>query len=535
MRLSIARISTYVACMVLSLFCSSSRYAFRGRDVSPFEFGLKSAKTDEERYNVIYETHKAAVAAGVNVDYTGIDSLRIEITAKSSRIPLTRYNDFKGCVFVVRNTAKKAWLFDCVTTESSITIDKSLIDDGDFRSIDVLHRGRFLLIIEDENLWVSNRSGHSYGHTRKDILLLENGVAKNAVTMPYNNDNSFPKCTYVRLDGEPLIIKNLNIERDSRCDYLTNIALISGHDDVRITNIKLFTPPSKLSGDRGFLIRKCTNVTFEDVRIEGTYSQIDQFGYGINLDNIWNFYASRLYGRANWGIFGNNNLNTVRIEDSHINRFDIHCYGKDVMFKEVTFFDGYNQYASVYGTIAYDKCIFTDFVPVLNGGSYNSYVGHEVIFHDCIFNVTREMCSLLKMSYLNRPKNTRQELASKCLPNLRIKNLTVNMKSGADEFYLFYCSMSGLELSFIDYLSDISIDGLKIVSDGTTPVKTIALSNIPIKTVSPVRCSILNMDVEQPEKGKLVSSQGVYVRLKANITLSGGGMILKNLKNVIIK
>ena len=156
--------------------------------VSPYDFGLANAKSGIERYQVLLKTHHAAVSSGVDVDYTGIDTVRIEIPVKASRIPLTRYNDFKGCVFQVKNRTNNTWLFTIENKETPITVDKRRIDSGDFRSIDSLKHGRVLLLIEDENPWVQNRKGYSYGHQRRDILLIENAIAKNSVIMPYNNE-----------------------------------------------------------------------------------------------------------------------------------------------------------------------------------------------------------------------------------------------------------------------------------------------------------------------------------------------------------
>ena len=63
--------------------CAATGHVNGGKkDVSPFEFGLAKAKTGEEQYDVLLKTHKAAVSKGVNVDYTGIDTIRIEIPAK---------------------------------------------------------------------------------------------------------------------------------------------------------------------------------------------------------------------------------------------------------------------------------------------------------------------------------------------------------------------------------------------------------------------------------------------------------------------
>lgn len=53
--------------------CSSINHLGRNsKDFSPNDFGLSNAKTGVERYQVLLESHRAAVKSGVNVDYTGI-------------------------------------------------------------------------------------------------------------------------------------------------------------------------------------------------------------------------------------------------------------------------------------------------------------------------------------------------------------------------------------------------------------------------------------------------------------------------------
>ena len=231
----------------------------RKADLSPYDFGLAEAKTGIERYRVLFTTHQTAVAAGVNVDYSGIDSVDLEIPDASKSIPLTQYNDFKGCVFSINNTSQDAYLFEKRTMGKRIIIDKRLLDSGDFRTEDSLNRGKCLLLIEDENPWVANRKGYDYGHKRKDILLIENGIAKNSVTMPYNNAYSKPVSSFICLDDDPLVIKNLTIDRNPGCTRLTHVVLITGQDDVQITNVTIHTPSNTLTADRGIRIQNCTN------------------------------------------------------------------------------------------------------------------------------------------------------------------------------------------------------------------------------------------------------------------------------------
>ena len=108
MKLLLSRGFVVFVMTLIPNICFSSKH---NKDVSPFDFGLVKAKTGAERYKVLLKTHKAALVNGVNVDYSGIDTLRIEIPATSSYIPLTLYNDFKGCVIIVKNTSKNCWLF----------------------------------------------------------------------------------------------------------------------------------------------------------------------------------------------------------------------------------------------------------------------------------------------------------------------------------------------------------------------------------------------------------------------------------------
>ena len=512
--------------------CGAVNKVGQQKVLSPNDFGLAKAKTDTECYEVLLRTHQAAVAAGINVDYSGIDTIRLEIPANPTRIPLTRFNDFKECVFVVKNTSKDCYLFERRDEGTTITIEKRLIDNGDFRSVDALKRGRYLLMVEDKNLWVLQRKGHSYGHPRKDILLVENGVAKNSVVMPYDNAFSKPKCTFVKLGTEPLVIKNISIIRDAGCTFLTHVTNIAGVDDVRFENVSIKTPESPLTDDRGISIYNCTNVTMDNVQIEGTYSHTDHSGYGVFLNNVWNYKSINMYGKANWGIFGNNNVNVARIEDSQINRFDIHCYGRDISFKNVSFFDLYNQYSSVYGTIQYDKCTFTDFVPVLNGGSYNAYVEHEVVMNDCVFNVTPEKNYLIKMGNMKEAINPRQELADKYLPNVKIKNLVVNMEEGAEDLFVFYGKKVGEGVTNVG-LSSVIIDGLTINPSTEKPVKRLILSNIKIGTKAPVDCQMKNVTVNQPLTKSLLRSGRPNMQILANLSVKGGNIQLKNATGIV--
>lgn len=160
-------------------------------------------------------------------------------------------------------------------------------------------------------------------------------------------------------------------------------------NDVSIANVNILTlgNPYSLYGDGAITINDCTNINITDVKIDGSYSLEKKYGYGINMNNVWNSLFVRFYGRGAWGIFGNNNINETYLEDCDINRFDIHCYGKNVTCKGCTFKNYYNQYSGVYGIILYNECFFDNFTPYINGGSYNAHVPVEVILKNCLWRV----------------------------------------------------------------------------------------------------------------------------------------------------
>ena len=513
--------------MVL-LSCSSTKHCNRRKkDVSPYDYGLAEAKNGIERYQVLQKTHKAAVVAGVNVDYSGIDTISIEIPPKAPKILLTQCNDFNDCVFLIKNQSNFCYLFYYSAKSTPISVDKKSIDAGLFGSYQPLSKGQYLLLIEDENPWVLKRRGHSYGHIRKDILLIKNGRAKNSVTAPYNNEQSSPKCSFIPVYKEPLIIKNLHVRRDESCTFVTDVIRVSGYNDLRLQNVSIYTPSNSLTNDAAISISDCANVLFTDVRINGTYSQPEHSGYGISLNNVWNFRACSLFGNGAWGIFGNNNVNEATVEDSHINRFDIHCYGRDITFKNVKFFNLYNQFSSVYGTVFFKNCTFTDFVPVFLGSSYNSYVGFDVAMTDCVFNVTPQKNSLINIGVMPAETNSRIELNRKCWPNVKIHNLVVNMAEGTEEFGIFNNKNKGHELN-IDYLSMISVDGLIINPHPATRVQKVYLSKDMFFTNIPVDCKFENVKVRQSNPLVKSSTNEPELLLELNLPVVGGQVRLKN-------
>lgn len=440
--------------------------------LSPCMFGYEEATTDIERFYALYNTHVAAIEEGLYVDYDGMVSpINIEIPADANPIPLAEYAMFGGVTINVTNTTKNFFLFRLAQkTDTLESIDKKNIDDGDFSSDKNLRSGNKLVILKDDSLWVDKREGYKYGHYRKDLLVLKNGKSVNKAIMPYNNPQSRPMAEYCPFTEDVKVISSLTINRSSSSTYKTFCFDIKNQYNVNICDININTPNNdKLFADNAIRITNCAKVTLDHVRINGTYSQTDHYGYGILMDNLWDTQVINLKSSSKWGIFGSNNLNKTLLQDCDINRFDIHCYGRDVTIKNSFFSNLYNQYSSMYGKLVYDHCTFTNHVPVLLESSYNAYTGFDLVLKNCVLNMNPKNYYIVDARYFTDKTNTRPETADKCLPNVSMSKCTINLIEDFNKLFIFHFNSVSYTKN-VGYLKDILINDL-VVNGGKLTLK----------------------------------------------------------------
>lgn len=448
----------------------------RGTMLNPLQFGLSQAKTGEERYLVLQKTHKEAARLGVGVSYAGIEKIQLTIPKGAKTLPLTHYTDFAGVTFQVENKQKNMYLFSLSAELTPLTVTGKEIDGQDFSRNTILRRGKKLLIVNDETPWVENRKGHDYGAVRKEIMLVKNGKSSNGPVQSYCTSVSKPVGFFIDVSKTPkTVFKNITLNRTASSTFRTNLVRIDNHYDVELSNITINTPEGTgLYGDRAIYLVNCLKIVMEDVTINGTYSQTkdaaygQKFGYGISLDNTYDYYARNIYARAHWGVYGNNNVQRAHLEYCDINRFDIHCYGRDISFDNCNIVDQYTSYGSVFGLISYKNCTFTDCRPILTGDSYNTYVGYDVYFENCTFNLTKKYNSIIDFSGFNLEENSRPELKEKCLPNVTMIGCHVNVPKGVKKWYVYNTAKANGFGGRFDYISDVVIDGLTVNDDKVT-------------------------------------------------------------------
>lgn len=440
-------------CLLLIIFLSTNVYSRNKHFISPVDFGINKTKTGIETYKLLFEIHTIAKSLGLPVIYKGIKNIDIEIPPNAESIPLSTYTDFSDVNISVLNNSKHFFLFSLCDTMKQIVVSAHSIDEGRFYQQD-LNNGTYLLSIKDRKAWVPERNGYGSPFTRRDILFIENGHSKNKVISPYNNKQSDPCCKFVPVSSTKKTIKNLHFYRDSSSQNITFLFNITSQYNVAIENISINTPVnSSLYGDACIKIYDSYKVKLKNVNISGTYSLPQKYGYGINMNNISDFEVDNLNATAKWGIFGNNNISNVIVKNSTLNRFDIHCYGKDIKCTNCNFKDLYNQYSSIYGFIKYLNCTFDHCVPVLLEPSYNAYTSFNLIIKNCSFIISKDKNYVVYAKKAVKGNNERKELESINWPNISINSLRIINNENAEDFFLFYNDRSYVDKPLRGFLN----------------------------------------------------------------------------------
>lgn len=429
--------------------------------LSPLNYGLNNCISDIQRYYVLQEVHQDAEKLGCGVCYAGIDTINLEIPRDAKPLPLPDYTDFAGIVLNVRNRQKNMTLFQMSAGTKPMDVTWEQI-----KSRILPDKSRdYMIIIEDDSLWVKNRIGYKYGHRRKDVLLVKKDQIQNEVVASYGTKSSRPRFLRCDIANRKKIIKKLTFNRDSTSSCMTYALKIENQNDVEVENVTINTPvPGELYGDMAISVTNCTNVRMKDVAINGTYSQIRKYGYGICMNNVWNVTFDHLIGHGNWGVFGNNNVNNATLVNCDINRFDIHCYGKDVTFNNCTFRDLYNQFSSMYGKVSFEKCRFIDFLPVLFEYSYNAYTGFDLNFKDCFWKVKSDRRYLIQAGNPFDVDNERDELKEKCWPNLSVNNMKVVADDNIKQLFLFGCIKDSGKDVKLGYIHNVKVHNITFVN-----------------------------------------------------------------------
>lgn len=519
-RFRIVILSLFGFCSILQMLGCSTKM----KPLSPLQFGVVEAKTDVERYRALLRCHKEAAKQQKGVCYNGIDSLTIETPVYGfESIPLTDYTDFAGVVLrVIYHGQKIRVLFSMRQEGKSIEIKAKDLDKADLSVYPHLENGYFLLSIKDEKPWIKNRIGHDYSQYRQDMMFVDNGKGQSHTIMPYDNEHSKVSARYCLVSTREKVVKNLRFLRDESNTAILNFLYVSMQHNVLISNISVFTPQNNdLYGDGLFMVSDCVKVKLENIQVDGTYSRSDKYGYAFNLNNVCGLTVNRLKAHGQWGVIGTNNLQQVHLQDCDINRFDIHCYGRDVECKNCLFSGLYNQFSCTYGTIAFIGCTFDKVVPYLNGSSYNAFVPVKLTFLKCTFKLSSAKKDIVQVSGLSEDINLRAELRDKALPNVEMKQCVVYLENGMTDWRLINVGSARYPHPFAG-INFVTMDRVKVYEQ--TDQESFSLFNKKLMTQQQVKVNI--------RKCKSIRT-GKATEMNIRKQHLGRNMVLKINKNIV--
>ena len=476
---------TFLACMPAVLDARKTA----GGDLSPLDFGWKKAKTGEARYEVLYKTHKAALEKGVSVDYTGLKKIQLSVPADAESIPLGRNTDFKGAEIHIYDDTRDFCLFTLSAPRKRIKVTGKQIDSKDYSQVKALASGLHLLLIEDMTPWVLQRENRPYGATRREAVLVRDGVGSNGPCAPYDTPATDPRAYYADADDGQKTFCNVTFIRNLESTKKAHLVRFEFQNNVRMSGVKVVTPPNDMHGDHCITFFACTNILCEDIVIDGTYSQPKEYGYGITLNAVWNSRFHNLRSNCAWGVFGNNNTHDSYIEDCDIERYDTHCYGRNIFIRNCTLNGRGLPVSSIFGTILLEDCKLNQCYPYACRADYYSYVDFDLYIRNCV--VEPRSGSLISLGRLDDKINERPELVEKRWPNVYVENVTVKVPRGAIEFSLLRTNPTrkydGYPLS---YMSRIHVDGLQLTYDEGQKSVPFKLCNFPVNLTGKLDCSV---------------------------------------------
>ena len=451
--------------------------------ISPLDFGLREAQDGISRYNALYSAHVEAGAHGLEVSYEGIDTLEITLPPDFQSIPLPPRTDFGGLVLHVTNNERHGALFAMHNPTQTVDISKQTVDCGDYKSHPELASGDKLLILNDQNPW-TERIGYGYKVYRQDLIWIHDGQGMNTPIAPWNSETTLISASFATVDTCMKVFRGLTLLRTAESQFKTYCLQASAQYNLLIEDVHVTTPRSRMIADGVFGIANSAKVAFRNVTVNGTYSgygRTRNYGYAFSLNNLWGTTFEQVVADGNWGVFGTNNLSDTKLTDCDINRFDIHCYGKDIYFRSCKFFDLYNQFSSMAGIVYFEDCEFTNFTPVLIESSYNAFTAFTVEMVNCTFNTTASKNYMIEAGRFDEERNTRPELLRRYWPRLKVSNLTVNCPQDVKSFYFYRGRVPNENGVFIDNIDDVAVDGLTINNEKGQSVN-LYMSKYKVKT-----------------------------------------------------
>lgn len=394
----------------------------------------------------------------------GSGCVEYEIPAGGAFLKLPPQVDFNGWTIVAKNLHNYKWplfSFEKYSHErkTDFHLTKADVDAGNYSRCAELCSGRKMLVLKDQKEWTYRTDRNDMGpFFRHDVIALNDGVPDNRPIAPWNTPSTALSYYYYEANTVPAIFENLTLKRyrDTEGHGIAKLIRVDGKYDVTLRNINVqFVEDAgniAKTEDACFEVYNSAHVRFENIQINGTYSSEIAYGYAFYLDNVFDVSFRNVHATGLWGVIGTRNLNRTFLKDCQMNRFDIHCYGRDVRCVDCVFDNVHFNwriscdYSSFFGTLHYERCTFRRIIPVFLASDYHAYSGFDLVMDSCTLDYPNHTSAassgcdaiIVKAGCVETPENKRPEFQKTEWPNVHIVNLTLTHFSEGAGICIFY-------------------------------------------------------------------------------------------------
>lgn len=373
-------------------------------------------------------------------------------------IPGIDYN-FDGLTLDCTNNNSQRNLFSLVS--EPLSSEASTIED--LAADEIFNMARGLIFAYDPTPLYKRSGDHDYNYFRHDVFLVENNIVLGSPCLPYDAETQL-ELSYIILNYNSTQVRNLNVIRRGDADLRVLYAVYQYN--LIVDNLCVDTLVNFDEMDGAFSIDNVHTLIFNNITINKGYRDTRGANYIFELYWITNLLCNNIKAAySTWGCFGTRGINGAHIQNSTINRFDIHCYGKNILATNCIFVNNFNQCQCTTGYITFRNCSFIDHRGLM---IYDTPVGVpcKVTYEDCDIELKSDSGHLL-LFRIRESSNINARLFNNFyLPDLNVVNCKVSYvekPSTWNSLYMISRASSSITPPLVDNTVNISVDGLTLV------------------------------------------------------------------------
>ena len=339
-------------------------------------------------------------------------------------------------------------------------IDKSYLRQGtsQFPMTDNSLPANCVIHMSDGNAWATrNDDGNIYTEKRYELMFHHAfGICSGSLIADWNDDNTKLTFNYSKYNERTLMIKGCKIRIETTGAVYICIFDCRRHNTI-IKDVFIDAKPSSIiSGTSKFKnapiqLKDCYNIKIENVsgtNIAGNESTHRGSGYTLRLINVYKCVLDNININGFWGATGMNCVKDITIQNSTLNRIDVHMYCTEINVRDTTIYDwgmciGYGT-----GTVTANNVKFINLERPNMGNrflidfnnTYGNFFTGDVTLRDCEMITDGNDMSIVKIDFINNNTPTRSEVK---LPNVNIYNLKA-INIGSDNATLFMFDLAGI-------------------------------------------------------------------------------------------